>query len=85
MFKEFEDREILLAYYGGSRAYQNSNEKSDKDIIVILNDFDGAMHIADRETNCEYYVSLYDSSKINGSSGDNISSLKIFKSGVTLS
>lgn len=56
MFKVFEDREILLAYYGGSRAYQNSNEKSDKDIIVILNDFDGAMHIADRETNCEYYV-----------------------------
>ena len=34
MLQEFNKKKILLAYYGGSTAYQTTNENSDKDVIV---------------------------------------------------
>ena len=56
MLKEFKNKKILLAYYGGSTAYQNKTEMSDTDVIVVLDDLEGALHITNEEKQIEYYV-----------------------------
>lgn len=56
MLKEFKNNKILLAYYGGSTAYQNKTNKSDTDVIVVLDDIQGAQHITNEEKQIEYYV-----------------------------
>ena len=56
MLKEFKNNKILLAYYGGSTAYQNKTNKSDTDVIVVLDDIQGAQHITNEEKRIEYYV-----------------------------
>ncbi len=56
MLQEFNKKKILLAYYGGSTAYQTINENSDKDVIVVLDNFDGYDHLAVPEKGIEYFV-----------------------------
>lgn len=56
MLELFKNNKILLAYYGGSKAYKTETDKSDTDIIVVLDDLNGAMHQGDEERHIEYYV-----------------------------
>lgn len=56
MLKIFEDKKILLAYYGGSTAYGTKTNESDKDIIIVLEDFNGSLHLTKTEENIEYFV-----------------------------
>lgn len=56
MLEKFRDRKILLAYYAGSNAYGTRNENSDTDIVVVLDDLKGSMHITNEELRTEYYV-----------------------------
>ena len=56
MLKEFRNNKILLAYYGGSTAYGTKTTNSDIDVIVVLDDIKGSMHISNEELGIEYYV-----------------------------
>jgi len=56
MLKEFRNNEILLVYYGGSNAYGKKTTNSDIDVIVVLDDIKGSMHISNEELGIEYYV-----------------------------
>ena len=56
MLKEFRNNKILLAYYGGSTAYGTKTSNSDIDVIVLLEDIKGSMHISNEELGIEYYV-----------------------------
>lgn len=56
MLQEFNKKKILLAYYGGSTAYQTTNENSDKDVIVVLDNFDGYDHLAVPSKGVEYFI-----------------------------
>lgn len=46
MVKEvFPNTEILLIYYGGSKAYGLDNQSSDIDVTVVLEGFKGILHL----------------------------------------
>lgn len=56
MLNEFRNNKILLAYYAGSSAYGTRTETSDIDIVVVLDDLNGSMHISNEELGIEYFV-----------------------------
>jgi hypothetical protein len=41
----FPNTEILLIYYGGSIAYGINSDSSDKDVTVVLDGFNGTLHL----------------------------------------
>lgn len=46
MVKEvFPNTEILLIYYGGSKAYGLDDKSSDIDVTVVLQGFKGILHL----------------------------------------
>lgn len=56
MLNEFRNNKILLAYYAGSSAYGTRTGTSDIDIVVVLDDLNGSMHISNEELGIEYFV-----------------------------
>jgi hypothetical protein len=56
MLQDFNKHKVLLAYYGGSAAYKTSTEFSDKDIIVVLDEFNGYDHLTKNEEGYEYFI-----------------------------
>lgn len=56
MLNEFRNNKILLAYYAGSSAYNTRTGTSDIDIVVVLDDLNGSMHISNEELGIEYFV-----------------------------